>query len=219
MAAINIETAAKLAKQHNTIYWKVTDKTKKLIINRNDDAINIDDSIDLLTDTLNSCIGDFVCVTLYTIKPEQLEKGSTRGKSFDLVIQLKSHQQHTNNNSISGNNFALLLEMQKKINDLEWEKRMDEVTANQGKTSAIEKLIEKVTEGNNINLLISAFMNRVNKQPSTAENIGAAPDDMKETFEKLSKVDPQYKNTLKKMAEYLEANPSVLTQIKMVIGA
>ena len=49
---------------------------------------------------------------------------------------------------------------------------------------------------------------------------GPAPDqDLAAAFQKFESVDPDYKNTIVKMAEYLTKNPAVLPQIKAIIGA
>jgi hypothetical protein len=218
MALISIDTVGKFQRQQNAVYWKVTDKSKKLTINRNDESQRIDDSIDLLKDTLKDCIGDFVNVTLYTEKPTQLEKGSVKGKIFELQVQLESVN-HTYNKyqpQISAPNFSDVLELHKQVMQLEYDKKLAEATEDKTIQRPLDKLVEKLTEGNTINLLISAFMNKVTKQPET---IGAIPNDMKETFSKFAQVDPDYKNTLAKMADYLQANPNVLTQIKFIIGA
>jgi len=216
MALITIETVGKLQKQQQAEYWKVSDRTKKLTINRNDEGGDLENSIELLRDTLKNCIGDYVNVTLYTEKPTQLEKGSTKGKIFELQVKLESgtHYQH-NNNNINTPNFNEVLELHKKVMELEYDKKLAEATEDKNKQKPLEKLVEKLTEGNTINLLIGAFMNKATKQP---ENIGS-PADMQTTLDKLAKVDPNYKNTLEKMAEYLEKNPAVLPQIKMIIGA
>jgi len=218
MTLVSIDSAGKFQKQQNAIYWKVTDKSKKLTINRNDDLQPIDDSIALLKDTLKDCIGDYVNVTLYTEKPTQLEKGSVKGKIFELAVQLESVN-HTYNKyqpQISAPNFSDVLELHKQVMQLEYDKKLAEATEDKIIQRPLDKLVEKLTEGNTINLLISAFMNKVTKQP---EAIGSIPNDMKDTFNKFAAVDPDYKNTLAKMADYLQANPNVLQQIKFIIGA
>ena len=95
-------------------------------------------------------------------------------------------------------------------------KKLAEATEDKTIQRPLDKLVEKLTEGNTINLLLSAFMNKATKQPET---IGNVSNDMKQTFDKFANVDPDYKNTLAKMADYLETNPSVLQQIKLIIGA
>ena len=218
MALITIETTAKLQRQQNALYWKVTDKTKKLTLNRNDELQPIENSIELLRETLKDCIGDWVNVTLYTEKPTQLEKGSIKGKIFDLQVQLETANNYKPNHTtgINAPNFADVLELHKKVMELEYDKKLAEATEEKTRVKPLDKLVEKLTEGNTINLLLSAFMAKATKQP---EAIGAIPNDMKNTFDKFSQVDPDYKNTLAKMADYLEKNPGVLSQIKLIIGA
>jgi hypothetical protein len=220
MALVSIDTTEKLQRQQKAIYWKVTDKSKKLTINRNDENINIDDSATLLKETLKDCIGDYVNVTLYTEKPTQLEKGSIKGKIFELLVQLETANNNNNNykqvSGIGAPNFNDVLNLHKQVMELEFEKKMSQANEDKIRVKPMDKLIEKLTEGNTINLLLSAFMAKATKQP---EAIGSLPNDMKQTFDKFANVDPDYKNTLAKMADYLETNPGVLQQIKLIIGA
>jgi len=220
MALITIDTVGKFQKQQNAVYWKVTDKTKKLTLNRNDEALDLDSSIDLLKDTLKNCIGDWCNVNLYTEKPIQFEKGTPKGKTFDLQVQLDSPTTYKSNPgaSINAPSFDTLIGLQKQVLELEYEKKLAEATADNERVKPIDKLVEKLTQGDTINLLIGAFMNKLNKTENTAASINGAGD-MTETLKRLSAVDPNYKHTLEKMTSYLEKNPGVLAQIKMIIGA
>lgn len=221
MALITIDTVGKFQKQQNAIYWKVSDKSKKLTLNRNDDNLDIDSSIDLLKDTLKNCIGDYCSVTLYTEKPTQLEKGSIKGKIFELQVQLESPTSYSkpqNNNYIGAPSFTDLLEMQKKVMSLEYDAKLAEATADKERQKPIDKLVEKLIEGNTLNVLIGAFMSKINK-PEAISGVTPGANDMYETLKRLSVVDPNYKHTLEKMTSYLEKNPAVLDQIKMIIGA
>jgi hypothetical protein len=219
MALITIDTVGKFQKQQNAVYWKVSDKTKKLTLNRNDEALDLESSIDLLKDTLKNCIGDYCSVTLYTEKPTQLEKGSVKGKIFELQVQLDSPTSYrsTPGATINAPSLDTLIGLQKQVLELEYEKKLAEATADQERVKPIDKLVEKLTEGNTINLLIGAFMNKINKTENNTPIAGAG--DMAETLKRLSAVDPNYKHTLEKMTSYLEKNPRVLAQIKMIIGA
>jgi len=217
MALVTIDTVGKLQAQQKTIYWKVCDKSKKLVINRNDEAMSLNDSIDLLRDTLKNCIGDYCSVTLYTEKPTQLERGSVKGKLFELLVQLDSSKSYAHIPSGTNDNFDKMLDLHKKVMELEFEKRIAEEKQEETRQKPLDKLIDKITEGDTINLLISAFMNKVSKAP---EHIGTTTNnDLEKTLEKLSKVDSNYQHTLAKMAVYLEKNPGVLAQIKAIIGA
>jgi len=135
-----------------------------------------------------------------------------------LLVQLENnnHYKQPQQPGINAPNFDSILDLHKKVMELEYEKKLSEATEEKTRIKPLDKLVEKLTEGNTINLLLTAFMNKVSKQP---EPIGTIPNDMKNTFEKFSQVDPNYKNTLAKMADYLEKNPGVLSQIKLIIGA
>jgi hypothetical protein len=219
MTLITIDTLAKFQRQNNAVYWKVLDRTKKFTLNQNDDNIDLDSSIDLLRDTLKNCIGDFCWVKLFTEKPTQLKEGSTKGKMFEQQVQLDSPTSYrsTPGATINAPSFDTLISLQKQVLELEYEKKLAEATADNERLKPIDKLVDKLTQGDTINLLIGAFMNKINKTENTASINGAG--DMAETLKRLSAVDPNYKNTLEKMTSYLEKNPGVLAQIKMIIGA
>ena len=53
--------------KHNLVFWKICDKTKKAVINRNQ-TNNLSASIDELQNALNIA-GDYVVVTLYNQEP------------------------------------------------------------------------------------------------------------------------------------------------------
>jgi hypothetical protein len=61
-------------------------------------------------------------------------------------------------------------------------------------------------------------MSKINK-PETISGVTPGASEMSETLKRLSAVDPNYKHTLEKMTSYLEKNPAVLDQIKLIIGA
>jgi hypothetical protein len=57
-------------------------------------------------------------------------------------------------------------------------------------------------------------------KPKESPSIGApASTNMNETLKTFAEVDPNYEQTLSKMANYIKENPSILNQIKAVIGA
>lgn len=212
MAFVSPEFVAQQQLQHQCVHWRVTDKSKKLVINRNE-SNNLNASIDQLQETLANCQGDYVCVTLYTIKPEQLEAGSKRGQTFDLLVKLKDDFSYQPK-AISGvPSFADMMQLHQKIQQYEIEKIKAELQAEQ-KETAIEKLIGSVQE--HIPTLISLAMAKINK---TETKISGPEKPINQTLSKLATIDADYQNTLSKMAEYLEKNPAVLPQIKAIIGA
>jgi hypothetical protein len=215
MAYTSIQQVEKYQRQHNATYWKVTDKSKRLSINQYD-GIDLEESINILQDTLSNCVGDYVIVNLYNYKPEKLTKGSTTGRNLELMVQLDSKAPSNSNyhHNIAGPSYQDIIELNKKILELEHQRKIDELESQQ-KPSAMEKLADQLVQGNTINLLINAFMNKGTKQTESINK----PDNTSETLKKFAEVDPNYEYTLAKMADYIKQNPSVLQQIKLIIGA
>lgn len=226
MAFVSPEYVKQMQLQHNAPHWRVTDRTKKLVINRNESAV-LNVSIDQLQETLTNCVGDYVCVTLYTIKPEHLETGSKRGLTFDLMVKLNDAfiNGPAKGSSIGSGSpsFTDMLNLHARIQQMEIEKIKNEYESQMAvKETAIEKLINKLADGDHLNTLISLLMAKVGtkKHISQPESIsGATGSGLNETLTKLKSIDPEVENTLAAMANYLEKNPNVLPQIKSIIGA
>lgn len=221
MAFVSPEYVKSMQLQHNCPYWRVTDRTKKLVINRNESAV-LNTSIDQLQETLNNCSGDYVFVTLYTVKPEKAETDTKRGQSFDLMVKLDDPFVNTpQKGAVAGApTFSDLLALHSKIQQYEIEKIKSQYeAASEIKETAFDKLINKLVEGDQLNTLISILMTKINKPKAAISGPAPADQELAQAFQKFESVDPDYKNTIVKMAEYLTKNPAVLPQIKAIIGA
>ena len=222
MAQVSPQYCSDLQNKHNLPYWRVMDKAKKLVINRNQ-STNLDLSIEELQNTLEACIGDAVYVTLYEFKPEKMAEAGAKGKSFDLIVKINDPYVNTGskNNVAGAPTFTDLLNLHSKIQAYEIEKiKTQYEAANEIKESAVDRLLNKLLEGEQINTLVSILMSKVMKPANNTGAINApANNDLEKAFIKLEAVDPNYKHTLIKMAEYLHTNPAVLPQIKAIIGA
>jgi hypothetical protein len=224
MAQVSPAYCADMQTKHNLAYWRVMDKSKKLVINRNSTSSNLDASISDLSECLEACIGDCVFVTLYEFKPEKTTDASSKGKSFDLMVKINDPYTNTGSHrqNISGApSFTDLLNLHSKIQSYEIEKIKSQYeAASESKESAIDKLINKLLEGEQLNTLVTLLLSKAMK-PAVVNKAISAPEntELQQAFTKLEAVDPDYKHTLIKMAEYLHTNPAVLPQIKAIIGA
>jgi hypothetical protein len=64
MAFVSPEYVKQTQLKHQLVYWKITDKTKKTVIDRNN-ASSLNNSIEELQQALN-ITGDYVVVFLYS---------------------------------------------------------------------------------------------------------------------------------------------------------
>jgi hypothetical protein len=218
MAQVSPQHCTDLQVKHNLPYWRIMDKSKKLVIDRNQSNV-LDESIEELKNTLAACMGDSVYVTLYEFKPEKMGEAGSKGKSFDCIVKLNDPYLNTSSrqNIAGAPTFNDLLALHSKIQLLEIEKiksQYEEI--NGSKQSSVDKLINKLLETDIITLLLSSNMKPAN---NTGAINAPANNDLEKALVKLEIIDPNYKNTLIKMAEYLHNNPGVLPQIKAIIGA
>jgi hypothetical protein len=219
MATISINNAAELLRKHRAVYWKVWDRSKRAEIDAQNDPIDLEDSIGQFLDTVNALSGDAVALTFYTGKPTRKTAGEEATKTFSVLVKLQAENARITGpeRSTTGPTLADHLALHEQLTALKLEKLKIELSAQEKKESAVEKFLGNLIEGGHLQNIIGAIMTKSN-QPKPGVVSGVS-ETLAETMAKFSKFDPDYQNTLKKMAEYLEKNPGQLGAIKMVIGA
>jgi hypothetical protein len=223
MAYVTPEYVNNLQKTHNAVFWKVTDASGKLTINSVIDTLPLVSSQELLQDTLKDCQGDYVLVRLYTNKPARIEKGDSLGQIFDLRVKLENPgrigETSPRAQSSNGFTFAEFMAMQNTIKDKEMELFKMELQAKEN--SPLTRVAERLLENDAlINGLLGVLL-KIGTGTPAAPLISQAPispGNINEAVNSFAEVDPDYVNTLNKMAAYIKQNPTVLGQIKNIIN-
>jgi len=220
MAYVTPEYVYNLQKTQNAVFWKITDASGKLTINSVNEPIGLSSSQELLQETLKECQGDYVLVRLYTKKPERIEKGDSLGQIFDLRVKLEnpgrineSAKQHS-----SGIGFSEYSALMDKNHELQLELFKAEV--DQKQNSPLSRLVDKLMENDAlINILVMAFSKTQNAPAAViSQPTNNGPGELDNALNNFAQVDPDYINTLSKMASYIKQNPTVLGQIKNIIN-
>lgn len=224
MAYVTPEYVRNLQKTHDCKFWRVYDSGGKVLINKCDSDIGIGASCDMLQDTIDNCIGDSVNVRLFTNKPTKSEEGTTRENGLTLRVKLPNtgvaigrmpQQNFQNYNSPSLEQYISLHD---KIRQVEMEKLKMELEA-ENQDSPWTRLGEKLLQNETlVAALTGLIMNLGAPKTVAAPSQISAPSNIDETLNRLSQVDPDYKNTLAKMTAYLEKNPGVIDQIKPIFN-
>jgi len=224
MAFVSAEYVKTLQKSHDAKYWKVFDSSGKVTINKLDQDIGLSASQDMLQETIENCIGDCVIVKLYTMKPERREAGVASESGLTLKVRLEGsssmgfQKQPSHHSFIGQPTWMDMMSMNDKLSKLELEKLRMELEERE--QSPLARIAEKLLENDTLIMALTGVLGRMAGSPSKAIAAPApSSNSIDETLNRLSRVDPTYEQTLSKMAEYLESNPSVLGQIKTVIGA
>jgi len=224
MAFVSAEYVKTLQKSHDAKYWKVFDSSGKVTINKLDQDIGLSASQDMLQETIENCIGDYVIVKLYTMKPERREAGVASESGLTLKVRLEGSsqmgfpKQQSHHSFIGQPTWQDMMSVHEKLSKLEMDKLRIELEDKE--QSPFERIAEKLLENDALIMALTGVLGRMaGAAPQRAIAAPQGATTMDETLNKLSRVDPDYQHTLSKMAEYLESNPSVLGQIKTVIGA
>jgi hypothetical protein len=221
MAYVTPDYVKQMQLKHKAAFWKISDKTKKTVINRNQ-TDNLNASIDELQEALNIA-GDYVIVTLYTIEPKETKPGDTRGQSFELMVKLNDG--YTNTRAINGAPIDLLLKMQEEKHALNLEMEKLKMTReNEPKKHWIAELAQnnpeivtgvisfgKIAGGK----LIDMMSTKTNKGISAPEPINS---ETAEVLKKFEAIDPEYFAVLKRMANLVSGEPSMYWQFKNGLG-
>ena len=225
MAYVTPDYVKQMQLKHKAAYWKIADKTKKTVINRNH-TDNLNQSIDELQDALNIA-GDYVVVTLYTIEPKETKAGDFRGQTFELLVKLNdSYNNYNNSNRISGAPVDLLLKMQEEKHALNLEmEKLKMSRENDPKKHWIAEIAQnnpeivtgiisfgKIAGGKLIDMLSS----KNNQAP--AINAPAVDPETTEVLKKFEAIDPEYFAVLKRMANLVSGEPSMYWQFKNGLG-
>jgi hypothetical protein len=221
MAYVSPEYVAKMQLEENLIYWKIKDPTKKFTFREQLNAINVNESSEILQDFLSNCQGDFVTVLFYAEKPKKLAAEDTGSKKpLELKVKLKAETVSYKNQSVAGIGFADYNSLREKLFQLELEHQRKELEREYSKEPT---WFEKILENDKVQLIVTALITKMAENKTAAAPITiAAPDNTDELTNvliRMSKIDPDYKNTLTKLVQYLEKNPAVLNQIKPIFGA
>lgn len=225
MAFVTPEYVKSLQSTHEAKYWKVYDGSGKTLINKLDADIGLNKSSDMLQETLDNCIADFVTVRLFTVAPAKTTAGDQRDTGLTLKVKLDN----PNNTKPMGMygmqpGISEYIALHDKIRQVELEKLRMEMESNQTE-SPWTRLGEKLLQNDTLVLAITGAISKIaaGKQPAPQRiaqpQTTKTPGEIEETLSRLSAVDPDYINTLEKMTSYLENNPGVIDQIKPIFNA
>lgn len=217
MAQISIETVGELQRRHKAPFWKVFDRSKRVEMNAQDQPIDLEQSIEYLNSFLESLSGDSCVVNLYTAAPEKTTAGSKAPKVYQLVVKLRNQESAKPSTIGAPVSLSEHLQLVEKIHELKMERLRAELEREEKKESAMDKFLGTLLQPETISNLVG-MITKTKTQPETVgtpEQTG----NLSETLKRFQKVDPDFANTLAKMADYLEKNPGQLNAVKMVIGA
>jgi len=212
------EYIAELQKNQELKYWRIYDSSGKVEMNNQLSDIPIENSIELLQKDLENTSGDYVIVRLYDKKPEQLKSGMvaatgiSRKVSLNPALGISKASHYTSSPSID---LILGLVEEKNKLSLEMLKLQMEQKEMEGdwKKQAINLIKEKPELLSLLPGLLSGIFGNKTAQisaPAKEQNT----DKLKNTIERFAALDPDYLETLEKMADRCEKDPSILPVLK-----
>lgn len=220
MAFVSPEYVKQTQLKHQLVYWKITDKTKKTVIDRNN-ASSLQNSIEELQQALN-ITGDYVVVFLYSDEPERTTAGSTKAKSFELTVKL--NDPYVNKSAgIGGIGLDYIINAANDRAALQLEIEKLKMQQAEVKPNTIKEIIVsnpeilqgimqfgKIAGGKLIDLMSKTNTPGINAAPVNAE--------MQEVLNKFEKIDPDYFAVLKRLSNLITGEPVMYWNFKQGLG-
>lgn len=101
MTYVSAEFVKTKQKINDAKFWKVYDQTGKSLVDKCDQDIGLSASIDMLQETLEECMGEFVIVKLYSKQPERRELGTNAETGLTLKVKLNSNPSYNQKSTYS----------------------------------------------------------------------------------------------------------------------
>jgi hypothetical protein len=220
MAFVSPEYVKQTQLKHQLVFWKITDKTKKTVIDRNN-ASSLQNSIEELQQALN-ITGDYVVVFLYSDEPERTTAGSTKAKSFELTVKL--NDPYTNKGAgIGGIGLDYIINAANDRAALQLEIEKLKMQQAEVKPNTIKEIIVsnpeilqgimqfgKIAGGKLIDLM--------SKTNTTGINAPAPNAELQEVLNKFEKIDPDYFAVLKRLSNLITGEPVMYWNFKQGLG-
>ena len=220
MAFVSPEYVKQTQLKHQLVYWKITDKTKKTVIDRNN-ASSLQNSIEELQQALN-ITGDYVVVFLYSDEPERTTAGSTKAKSFELTVKL--NDPYVNKGAgIGGIGLDYIINAANDRAALQLEIEKLKMQQAEVKPNTIKEIIVsnpeilqgimqfgKIAGGKLIDLMSKTNTPGINAPAPNAE--------LQEVLNKFEKIDPDYFAVLKRLSNLITGEPVMYWNFKQGLG-
>lgn len=213
---LNAEGIKKLQEQQKAIYWKIRDISRRFEINRQEEVMDLDDSVAILNDFLNQLKGETVLVTLYTTVPGKRTKGQEYDTGLDVKFKpadvMPNHQPV--NSTISGIGLKEYLDLKDQIHHAEMERIRKDLEMDK-KPGFIEGLLTS-TQGQQ---LIGALINFMQPKEKPTPSGPIRGNKLEEALELIRQQGEDPEHLIICLAKYAAKNPGVLQTIKPIIGA
>jgi hypothetical protein len=220
MAYVSPEYVKNTQLKHNLIYWKITDRTKKTVIDRNN-ANSLSNSVEELQQALN-ITGDYVVVFMYSEEPEKTTAGSTRGKILELTVKL--NDPYVNKGAgIGGVGLDYIINAANDRAALQLEIEKLKMQQNEVKPNTIKEIIVsnpeilqgimqfgKIAGGKLIDMMSKTNTPGINAAPINAE--------LQEVLDKFQNVDADYFAVLKRLSNLITGEPVMYWNFKQGLG-
>lgn len=220
MAYVSPDYVKQTQLKHNLIYWKITDRTKKTVIDRNN-ATSLNNSVEELQQALN-ITGDYVVVFMYSEEPEKTTAGSTRGKQLELTVKL--NDPYVNKGAgIGGIGLDYIINAANDRAALQLEIEKLKMQQNEVKPNTIKEIIVsnpeilqgivqfgKIAGGKLIDMMSKTNTPGINAAPINAE--------LQQVINKFAAIDPDYFEVLKRLSNLITGEPVMYWNFKQGLG-
>lgn len=229
MAVLSIQALKDLQLTNKLPIWRVSTANEKIPINvQNDAQLSVEESAEKLERFLSQMAGDYVIVKLYE-RPPQKRNLETDGApaAFMVKVKLKSINEPQFVGAAPGQELDRLFELKEEIHQLKLEQVKKEYEERE--PSAINRIIDKLANNEAFVGALTGFVMKIAApapvpgvgQPTPGHQASGHQDTEKliSIVDRLKQFESEPIRLLEQLTIYIEANPTVLPQVKAIIGA
>jgi len=223
MQACTPDYIATLQKQQDLKFWRIYDSTGKVEMNRMLEEMDLDRSIELLQEDLSNTYEGFVIVRLYSKKPISRKEGDSYDAPITRKVKLGKLNTPSYNTGYTGpDNSKEIFDLRLKLERMLWEKEHETKASSNNLEKFINLIEEKPHVINTVISGIGSLINMNRRKPKIAAPVKATegnPDKFTVTLNRLAGADPDYMDTLDKLADLAESDPAFVPMLKMKLAS
>jgi len=211
MTTVRADYVESVMRDHGTQYWIIRDDAGKNILNRNEQDIGLEASIDKLRAALSNISGS-VNVTIRSRKNTEIQ---TAGDKFTGVFEFKVKGNTPGSSYLGSPDISILSMMQENTKlQLEMQKReLESKYQGSNSESSLDKAIAGLLEDQTVKNVLAGLAAKFTGVTPAPVQIGASSTDQLSDMEAaaalFSAVDPDAPGILLKLAKHIKSSPGM----------
>lgn len=225
---VKIDYVIEIAQTHGCKCWRMWDDSGELLDRRESETAHLAQVLQDLKNSFERVAGNYVSIRLspkkltkggdqitnvYNYKVKCLSAGDFEAAEAPAEIKIKQGAGEAGIYSLLSDLKVQLAEQKKDVEIRELQRQLQEQKKGGGKNQLLEKYLTKILLQSDVKE-ISAAPVAGHTEPIKKEAPAATQQELVQQLQRLKKLDNDFVNTLKRLADYAEKTPGAIEQLK-----